>query len=326
MTINLNRTIMNFFTFTYKWSQYTTEKYDKEIQKNLEKIMKYFFLTLIRNSSQKILLINQAYLEAPFQGFFDIIPEGMKYHIDVIDKKQRNLDKIIRFVEPIVNDLDVHKKHRSLIRVVDFFNKLSLGCKYKAEIEIDDFKNLGYIFSELRMKLSDDEALYRLNTLNGIYNLYTYKDNIDTITLKRSQYELSIEKRVKKILLESDVIDSSHQRHLFGIPYLFKKARLKYNSDVKRILQNPNISNLVNFSKDMILTSNGIPPNILPNIPNISKYERNSFNPPIISLKKYRKITLRELFPHNYKKYENFYIYKDLREESFAVAENVSDF
>lgn len=128
--------------------------------------LKYFSLLLIRNCADKIYVIGYGYrkgLSEPLKYYLKTLPEGLKNRVKIIDKNNHCKVKILNFLKPIYTELD--NKDRSILdHIGKFFHKISLGCKYNLEIEINNFEKLYASFNEIRKQQSrKTQILYIIN-------------------------------------------------------------------------------------------------------------------------------------------------------------------
>lgn len=204
MVIRFNNTLVEYFDISTLIDPKTGKPIPKDKFNNYKHpmfmtksgVFKYFASVLIRNCANKIFLIDYKSSKSSDSQIYNDFPEGLKDHIKIINKNRSNINQIIKYLEPVSLDLNDINDKPKLYQIAYFFDKITLGSKYKAEVEINNYEKIGNIFNELNKKISDDEALFRLNAFNGIYNLYSNIGDIDTISLKATQYKGSIEKRV----------------------------------------------------------------------------------------------------------------------------------
>jgi hypothetical protein len=278
------------------------EEFERETKTTLTfnmnpKTMEYFLPILVRNCAEKILIVDYNYPKSILSNVYNNLSKGLRNRVEIIDKNHSYSKKVLNYLDPIYQELDLEYEHLRVNRIGKFLHKILLGCKYNAEVGIDNFWDIDFYIKSIRKRVTDKEANYRLDAIEGIYSLYTNSEVIDAITYYPISQDRSIEDKINSLFQESEIIDASNQRHLFGIPYFYKSAKYKFKRIIDKIKKDKKIYSGINFSKDVLLTSSGIPPKVIPDLPNISKYNDDTYNPPLMNLDCYRNEILSQILP-----------------------------
>ena len=160
---------------------------------------------------------------------------------------------------------------------------------------------IGAYIDTLYHQIKNEEALFRLDELKGLYSIYYIPLKIENFRIHPSIEQISVYEKISDFLEEAEMIKLSKEKYFLGIPskakIIYKKLRSsipKYANEHKKYLQLS--MELIKYSQKVV-----IPENIEHILKNgFSNKEFLNYNPPLVDLDYYRVQTCKQIFPSSF--------------------------
>lgn len=227
-------------------------------------IIRYF----IENSAHEIHML-PFFLEMGERGRFNIdsnpfittkeklseLPSTLQKRIVIVDKHMYELNKVIRFFDPIFDAIgeadDENAKFNLLLLAGDFY-RIYISTKHKSTASISgplELMNLG-INHIIQCVEGFEEAEARMIEIKGLLNLYD-ETRIKSISMFQD-VGISFSKRINEILNDSEIMENSKNRHLLGIPSKCKNAFVHLKNFKSKVVERPEYSNILKRGEQII--------------------------------------------------------------------------
>ena len=276
---------------------------NKDKSPKLKPGIKVLLSFAVRDGTQKIYLPNRTFNSISVSDLIKDIPELMKERIQIVDNNQAIYKRVEKYLNPVKNITENSNRTFNIdyIFVENLLYKLILGSEYKTQVDIGSpFSHLfnNYSLEDLSdiIKKEDEEAAFRVDLIQGIFNNYSPFQRSEIFTLSIERPDGFVYKNIEKFLNDSEIIEFSKNKFLFGIPSK-SKIGLKYiKNNINKVDLSP-YSWLKTGWEYMRINDISLSkiPDLLANV----FIKKLSYNPPIINLNEFRERVCKVIYPNN---------------------------
>jgi len=303
----LSKVVTNFF-----WLFVTAKDSRGRDFAALEPALGPLAATLVRTAAHKILVPHCTPLPHCHRIEEEVkrYPPSLRNRIEIVDKNREIFNRVSMYLKPIWDEISnlpcPQRPVRPFCCASDFLYKVFLASKLSAEADVSEARSIAACVEVLRDNVEDEEAQFRLDTLQGINSIYRKGEKIQSLTIIPEVTVPSLYDRISDLLDEAEIVELSRSRYLLGIPDKVKIGAIEIRNWVRKALANEKHNYFIKVATDIIHMAGKYTGVLIPSenayeiLKSIHVSPSRGYNPPMIDLDPFRAKICKSMWPRGY--------------------------